>query len=223
VVTSLDPWVDHPYRFAALWLTEDLESVLRANALLARGIAYHPREWRNRHYLGFNHFFYLGDETRAADVLETAIGLPRAPAYLASLVAKLRVERGGLDAAALYLQKLATHAEDGFARAEHLKALDEVETERRARFLDGVRERYRRRRGRDIREVADLLRGPSPLLRALPPAHPHFAGFEWQLHPETGAIVSSFYRERYEPHIHRFERERRERWRREMAERPEQT
>ena len=67
----------------------------------------------------------------------------------------------------------------------YLKALDEVATERRARLLDAARAAYRSRFGRDIARVEDLVRGPSPLLRRLPPAHPHFPGFEWELDPET--------------------------------------
>ena len=82
LVTGLDPWVDHPYRFAAIWLSDAPESVRRANRLLEKSIAYHPLDWRNRHYLGFNHFYHLGDARRAADVLEPAVGLAGAPNYL---------------------------------------------------------------------------------------------------------------------------------------------
>ena len=62
VVTTLNPWVDHPYRFAAVWLTEGEDQVRQANRLLARGIEHHPDDWRNHFYLGFNHFYYLGDD-----------------------------------------------------------------------------------------------------------------------------------------------------------------
>jgi hypothetical protein len=215
VVTTLDPWVGHPYRFAGVWLTDSLESVLAANRLLERGIAYHPREWRNRHYLGFNHFFYLGDVREAADVLESAVGLPKAPRYLGGLVAKMRADHDGLDTSASYLASLAANAEDPYTRAEYLKALDEIQTETRARILDQARERYRQRNGRDISRVVDLLLGEEPVLRGLPPAHPTFHEFRWELDPETGEIVSSFYEARYEPQIQRSDRERRERWERE--------
>jgi hypothetical protein len=217
LVTTLDPWVGPAYRFAAVWLTDSEESVQRANALLERAIAYHPRDWRNRHYLGFNHFFYLGDNPRAADVLESAVGLPDAPAYLGTLVARLRMDRDGLETVATFLTELAAGTEDEYARAEYLKALDEVETERRARVLDAARGAYRRRAGRDIRRVEDLVRGPHRVLRRLPPAHPHFRDFDWTLDPESGEIVSSFYGSRYAPHAHRLDRERRERWRREAV------
>ena len=36
VVTTLDPYVSHPYRFAAIWLTDSTESVLKGNQLLEK-------------------------------------------------------------------------------------------------------------------------------------------------------------------------------------------
>jgi hypothetical protein len=216
VVTTLDPWVGHPYRFAAVWLTDSLESVWAANRLLERGIAYHPDEWRNRHYLGFNHFFYLGDVETAADTLEPAVGMPGSPRYLGALVAKMRAGRDGLETSASFLASLVADTQDGYARAEYLKALDEVETERRARLLDQARAEYLRRNGRDIDRVQDLLLGSPPPLRALPPAHPQLPQFRWAVDPDTGEITSSYYGRRYEPQIHPTDRSRHERWRREQ-------
>jgi hypothetical protein len=195
VVTTLDPWVDHPYRFAALWLSDSPESVREGNRLLERGIAYHPREWRNRFYLGFNHFYYLGDNAAAADVLEGAVALEGTPVFLRRLMARLRADAEGLDTAAAFLTQLVRTAPDGYARAEYRKALDEVEAERRARFLDAARADYQRRTGRDITAVEDLVRPPHAVLPALPP-EPN--GWEWILDPNTGRIVSSYYKRRYE-------------------------
>ena len=214
VVTTLDPWVGHAYRFAAVWLTDTRESVLAANRLLRRGIAHHPREWRNRHYLGFNHFFYLGDDAAAADLLESVVSLPGAPPYIGTLVAKLRQERDGVEKTAAFLESLVESASDPYTRAEYLKALDEVDTERRARLLDRARVIYVERTGHDIDRVEDLLAGSTPVLRMLPPPHPHFPDFDWEVSAETGEIVSSFYGVRYRPHEHAIDRERRERWRR---------
>jgi hypothetical protein len=197
LVTGLDPWVDHPYRFAAVWLSDVPESRERANRLLEKSISYHPLDWRNRHYLGFNHFYHEGDAALAADVLEPAVHLAGAPHYLGPLVAKLRADSVGLEAAEALLLGLVSTTPDEYAKARYLKSLDEIETERAARRLDEARLAYWRRNGRDIRRVEDLLSGPAPLLRALPPAHPHFTGFAWFLDPETGQITSGFYRSRY--------------------------
>ena len=104
VVTTLDPWVDHPYRFAAIWLTGDEAAVREGIRLLRRGIEHHPDEWRNRFYLGFNYFFYLGENAAAAEALEHASKLPGSPRYLPRLVARLRSESADVEAAQLFLR-----------------------------------------------------------------------------------------------------------------------
>jgi hypothetical protein len=213
LVTGLDPWVDHPYRFAAVWLNDGPESIQRANHLLERGIAYHPLDWRNRHYLGFNHFYHLDDQQRAAEVLEEAIGLEGAPHYLGPLVAKLRAGGGNLDAAEALLVGLVNTTPDEYAKARYLKSLDEIETERHARLLDAARLEYWQRHGRDLVRVEDLLRPPQPVLRVLPPAHPHFQGFGWMLDPETDQIISTFYGSRYRLFNHTRDASRLHRWR----------
>jgi hypothetical protein len=52
-------------------------------------------------------------------------------------------------------------------------------------------------------------------MEGMPPAHPHFEGFGWELDPE-GQIVSSFYGNRYEVHIHDLDAIRRDEWRPEV-------
>jgi hypothetical protein len=218
LVTGLDPWVDHPYRFAAIWLSDAEGTIDRANALLEKGIAYHPLDWRNRHYLGFNHFYHLDDAQRAADVLEPAVGLAGAPGYLAPLVAKLRADAGSLDAAEALLVGLVNTTADEYAKARYLKSLDEIATERRARSLDAARLEYWKRTGHDLARVEDLLAGPAPVLRTLPPPHPHFADFRWILDPETGHITSSFYGSRYRLYHHKTDAARLERQRKQANE-----
>jgi len=213
LVTALDPWVDHPYRFAAVWLTRDVEDVRRANALLDRAIAYHPLDWRNRFYLGYNHFFYLEENQRAADVLEPAVTMEGAPVYLGAFVSRLRADGGSLETAAFYLRELVRDAPDEYARAEYLKAYDEIETERRARALDAARYEFWDRHGRDIRAPEELWAGRKRVIRQAPPAHPHFPDFAWVLDEASNEIVSSFYGTRYKLHIHPVDAERRARWR----------
>jgi hypothetical protein len=197
LVTGLDPWVDHPYRFAALWLDRDLDQVQHADRLLEKGIAYHPLDWRNRFYLGYNLFFYLEDNARAADVLEGATRFPDAPDYLGSFVARLRAASDSLDTAVLFLERLIAGTEDPAARARYLASYSEIETERRARFLDRARAEFQRRNGRDIRDPAELWSGPLRVVQGAPAAHPQRAGQRWVLDGKTGEIVSSFYHRRY--------------------------
>jgi len=213
LITTLDPWVSGPYGFAAVWMTDSKQSVVEANRLLARGIAHNADDWRSRYYLGFNYFFYLEEYEKAADAFESAMPIDGAPYYLGALVARLRMSEGSLDMAADFLAELARTSVDEYQQAEFLKALDEIETERRARVLDAAREEYRRRNGEDLREIGDLLRGPAPILTRLPPAHPHFDFPVWRIDEATGEIVSSYYRSRYRLHRPAHDDERRERWR----------
>jgi plasmid stabilization system protein ParE len=208
-VVAVDPFVDHPYRFASLWLTNDIDQVRAGNRMLERGIAYHPNEWRNRFYLSFNHFFYLGDVEAAARELERAVDLPGAPRYVGSLLARLRSETDGLEAAAAYLSELSQQTDDPWKQAELGKALDEIETERRARLLDQARAVYRKREGRDIEKVEDLATGSAAILSELP-AEVH--GWGWVLDPETGHIQSPYYGRRYRLNMQQSDRERVEQW-----------
>jgi hypothetical protein len=198
LTTTIDPWVLHPYDAAAIWLVSSRAQVLEGNRLLRRGIEYHPDRWRTYYHLAFNLFYYLEETGEAADVLTQAIDLPGAPIYLRRMVAKLRADEGGLDVASSFLRQFVESVEDEAAREMYLEALAEVDTERVARLLDMAREEYKRRNGKDIETVDDLVSGESPLLHELPP-HPGGEG-GWTISKNNGRIVSSVYLVRYELH-----------------------
>jgi tetratricopeptide (TPR) repeat protein len=209
--------VDHPYRFGAIWLTRNVDDVRLANRLLRQAISYHPTDWRNRFYLGYNLFYYLQDNAAAAEVLEPAVTMEGAPTYLGPFVARLRADGGDLATSALFLETLIREAPDEYARAEYLKAYDEIATERLARRLDAARVVFWRRYGRDVRSASELWAGPMRVLDRRPPPHPHFPGFTWKLDPETNEITSTFYKTRYRLHIHEEDVALRARWRSDLA------
>jgi hypothetical protein len=218
VVTTLDPWVDHPYRFAAIWLTETEDNVRTANRLLERGIAHHPDEWRNRFYLGFNLFFYLTENEAAADQLMAASELPGAPAYLGRLVARLRAETADIDVAETLLWELIQNTEDETIRQGYMAALDEIEIEKKARFLDRARAAFNELYGRDITSVDELVSGAHPMLERLPDPEPESLpeplrrGSVWRLDLESDDLVSTYYDRRYRVHYASHERAKAERW-----------
>jgi len=214
VVTTLNPNVGHPYRFAAVWLTHDEALVREGNRLLERAIEHHPEDWRHFFYLGFNHFFYLGEYEQAADALEVAMDLDGAPAYLPRLVARLRSETGGIEVAEVFLRELLRDSGDDEARAKIQVALDEIEIEYKARHLERARRAHRTLTGRDIESVQDLVRGPHRVLERLPSAEPDAIppslsrGSTWEIEPETDRIVSSYLGARYELHYSTVDRRR---------------
>ncbi len=214
VVTTLNPHVGHPYRFAAVWLTHDEELVRDAIRLLERAVEYHPDDWRNYFYLGFDHFFYLAEYAEAAKAIEIAMDLPGSPAYLPRLVARLKSEHADIDVAEVFLRELLRRTEDQEARARLQIALDEIEIEYKARLLDRAREVYRERVGHDIASVEDLVRPPNRVLERLPSPEPDgipaslSRGSVWQIDPKDGRIESSYLGSRYEIHYSDVDRER---------------
>jgi len=207
VVTTLNPHVGHPYRFAAVWLDHDEELVREGNRLLRRAIEFHPDDWRQYFYLGFNHFFHLGEFEEAARVLEQAMDLAGAPAYLPRLVARLRSETQDIEVAEVFLRELLQDTREEDARAQLQVALDEIEIEYKARHLDRARQVYRTLNGTDIGSVEDLVRGSRAVLDRLPSPEPDgiprslSRGSVWILDPETDRIVSSYLGSRYEVHF----------------------
>ena len=207
VVTTLDPHVSHPYRFGAIWLDDSKESVRKGNELLRRGIQYHPDDWRNYFYLGYNLFYYLHENEAAAAALETCSQIEGSPKYLPRLVARLRSEHADLETSAIFLSELirSTEAED--AVAIYRGALDEIDVEIKARYLDRARDAYQKLFGRDITSIEDLQSGEHPVLAKLPPPEPQDLppglrkGDRWFLDPKTGQITSTYYNRRYRVNI----------------------
>jgi len=218
VVTTLNPHVGHPYRFAAVWLTQDEELVLTGNRLLERAIENHPDDWRNYFYLGFNYFFYLVDYPAAARVLETAMNLPDSPAYLPRLVARLKSQHADIDVAEVFLRELLRTTQDEEGKARLQIALDEIEIEYKARHLDQARAAYLELAGRDIEVVEDLIHGPHRVLEKLPSAEPDLIprtlsrGSVWTIDPESNRIESSYLGSRYEVHYSASDRKRINEW-----------
>lgn len=117
VVTTLNPHVDHPYRFAAIWLTYDEAQVREGIRLLRRATQYHPGDWRNYFYLGFAQFFYLGEFDLAAESLERAMRQEGAPPYLPRLVARLKAQSRDIGVAEIFLREMLKNTVDPEDRA----------------------------------------------------------------------------------------------------------
>lgn len=218
VVTTLNPHVGHPYRFAAVWLNHNEEQVREGNRLLRRAIENHPEDWRNPYYLGFNHFFYLYEHQEAAEVLQLAMKLPGAPAYLGRLVARLKSQHADVEVAEVFLRELLDGTNDPSTIAKLEEALDEIEIEHKARYLDRARKAYKALTGKDIQKVEDLVEAPHRMISVLPSPEPESLpaslrrGSRWEIDPKTDRIISSYIGGRYEVHYTGTDTERLNSW-----------
>jgi hypothetical protein len=143
LTTTLDPYFTVAYRFGAVFLASPAPDGPgrpdEAIALLQKGLARSPQQWKYALDIGFIHYWYavdspgaLPDYAEAADWFERADGMPGAPAWLGPLAAVTRARGGDRAGARRLLQNLEGSEEAWIRRAaEHgldqLKALDDID------------------------------------------------------------------------------------------------
>jgi tetratricopeptide (TPR) repeat protein len=112
LTTTLDPYFRLPYEFGGIVLSVEKGDIDQSNALLKKGIQYHPDYWRLPFYLGFNYFFYLKDPETAAGYISRAASLPGHPPYLPKLAASLYAGAGHKDIALDFLIQIYRNTDD---------------------------------------------------------------------------------------------------------------
>jgi FimV-like protein len=189
LTTSLDPYFTIAYRFGAIFLSEgypggpgrpDL-----AVALLKKGIAAQPDNWRYYHDIAFVHYWQFHDTKTAAEWFRRAQKHPGAPAWLEPVAASMLIEGGDRQSARFILQQLLG-SEEPWLRQMAQRSLLQLEA---LDFLDRV-----------VRPV--ITRNPPPpgtpyswqwLIRrgALRDVPVDQTGVPFEMDPATGAVSVS--------------------------------
>jgi hypothetical protein len=119
LTTSLDPYFTIAYRFGAIFLSEPYPGGLGrpdlAIALLAKGIATRPQDWRYYHDVAFVHYWENHDAKAAAEWFRKAAAQPDAPGWLEPVAASMLVE-GGDRASARFLFEQVLRSEQEWLR-----------------------------------------------------------------------------------------------------------
>jgi hypothetical protein len=169
ITVTLDPRLEAAYRYGAIFLAEPAPvgagRPREAVALLERGVAAMPENWRIRQDLGFIHFLHLDDSRRASEVLLEASRLPGAAFWLRNLAADV-LARGGDRATAKRMWRQIHDQSEGVVRANALVNLQVLEALDQAEELTRRVEEFTRRAGRRPRSLDELrasglLRGPA--------------------------------------------------------------
>ena len=126
LVTTLDPLCQWPYFFGGIILSLEANQVEQSNLILKRAMRYHPNVWAFPFYIGFNYWYHYKNPARAGSFIEIAAKLPRAPAYLKTLPARLYSEGGQKEAALRFLQEMMTKTQDPRMRAKLEKRMEEI-------------------------------------------------------------------------------------------------
>src|SRR3989441_11428650 len=89
VITTLDPKFVRVYEVGGVALVTLVVLVEESNRILEKGIQYNPDYWALPFLLGFNYYFELRDDAKAADYIARASRLEGAPKFLAPLAVRL--------------------------------------------------------------------------------------------------------------------------------------
>jgi hypothetical protein len=167
VGADLDPKFEMPYLLGGLVLGESPQHGREALRVFERGKVTHPADWRFPFYMGFTHYFSLGDAVAGGGAMAEAGRLPGAPPYLARLASRMLTEAREPEAALALLETITRQENDPVRRSVLERRIREVAVERDLQALEGAVERYREKMGVAPGDLSALVR--EGILKGIPP------------------------------------------------------
>jgi len=166
VASDFDPKFEIPYLLGGLILGESLPHAGKALQVLEGGKRQHPADWRFPFYMGFTHYFSLGDAVAGGGAMAEAARLPGSPAYLTGLASRMLSEAREPEAAMALLEPIVRQESDPARQAVLERRIREVAVERDLQALERAVERYREKTGTAPTVLSDLVR--EGILAAVP-------------------------------------------------------
>jgi len=160
VTTTLDPKLMVAYRFGAIFLSEP--GTVGANrpdlavALIKRGIAANPNQWRLNGDLGFLYYWTLKDYPSAAQAYLDGSKVPGAAPWLKMMAARVAEKGGSLETSRMIWSELYDSTQDPSIRHRALEMLRGLKTVEDEKSLDDLAGQYRRRFQRYPASTQDL-------------------------------------------------------------------
>jgi hypothetical protein len=167
VEADLDPKFEMPYFLGGLVLGESPQHGREALRLFERGKVTHPADWRFPFYIGFTHYFSLGDALAGGGAMAEAARLPGSPAYLPGLASRMLSEAREPEAALALLETITRQENDPVRRSVLERRILEVAVERDLLALERAVERYREKMGVAPGDLPALVR--EGILEGIPP------------------------------------------------------
>lgn len=119
VSTDLDPYFIDPYFFANATMTWEANKVRETNVLLEKGVRYRDWDYWLPFYLGFNHFYFLGENDKAAVYLMEASKKPGASPFYGHLGARLAYNSNKVENAIVFLENMLQTSKDKTMRRDY--------------------------------------------------------------------------------------------------------
>lgn len=161
--TELDPYFFDPYYFGNSLFSWEARMVREANALLEKGSSYRTWDWILPFMAGFNYFYFLQENAKAAELIMEASRRPKANPMLASLASKLAFKEHRTEVSIQFLEETIKRTDDEGVRDDLKKR---VEALRRIYVLEQAVGIYRQRFHRTPKRLESLVE--AKILRELP-------------------------------------------------------
>lgn len=154
LTTELDPYFQDPYYMGNGFLTWDAGMFKEANDLLQKATDARTWDWWFPFFIGFNKFFFLGENREAADYLLLAHERPGAWPILPNLAARLYYKGGRTGAAIAFLAKFWENETDENIKKEYETRIEAL---RSILLLEKAVARYREETGKNPESLEMLV------------------------------------------------------------------
>lgn len=152
--TDLDPYFFDPYYFANASLGRNPTMVPKINTMLEKGVLLRDWDWMLPFFLGFNNFYYLQDNAKAAEYLMLGARRPDAIPLLVTLAARLAYRDNRTENAIVFLRSILNKAKD---KKTHELFKTRLEALEKILYLERAVAYYRQKFGYGPNELKDLV------------------------------------------------------------------
>ncbi len=130
-ISDLDPNFYENYLWGGQYLAIVKDDLIGAVALMEKGVAKFPEDYRLNYNLGFTYYFELNEYEKGLTLLDKIKNHPKAPVFIPSLVVKLKVETGfDINAALAVIFDLMTNTNDESLKAKLSRDFHALKSER---------------------------------------------------------------------------------------------
>jgi tetratricopeptide (TPR) repeat protein len=161
VTTDLDPRLDVAYQYGAIFLSEKVPAGAgrpdQAIALVRKGIALNPTNWRLYYNLGFVYYWYLRDYKQASQTFWEGSKVPGALPWMGAMAAHIAETGGSRDTSRFMWSQIYESTKDVTVRANALAHLQVLRAQDDLDLLKTFIETYKKRTGRAPTSVQDLV------------------------------------------------------------------
>ncbi|MBP9673948.1 MAG: hypothetical protein KBD63_02550 [Bacteriovoracaceae bacterium] len=114
-ISTLDPAFLTLYEYAGIYLSIIKNDIQGSIQILKKGLEFYPESFELNFNLGFNYFFELQQPEKALPFFDKIKFYPKAPLYLTTLVAKIKMKQGDKQSALKLIKEASDKMPPGSA------------------------------------------------------------------------------------------------------------